>query len=392
MKAEFSPRLRPTVALGLRFPKLLALVLLLLAFGGSERSLAVLWGNTYQVNGAGSAIVSPTNTHWVTFTATEDMQVSAARFNANSVTGAPLVTVSLRGVNGSGVPTGPVLGSGTVSPVGGGWHGVTLSGTGVALSSGVIYAMEVATATASTSLAWRFNGGPTGGIQPYGDPDPDFLRGANAGAPVAGSNVFILETDIGRSVGQPYVSSPAVNLALTTTTQAQRFKFDLAGAGGNSVVESVQVRLSIGATAPSSDVTLKLISSTGTVLASSTRNLSGEAAGSSDFTFDLNTNVSLTDDANYYIGMYSNGSAGNSVNWFGWDATNSAEYISASFQGADANGVLFGSQSVYTGAPTETVNRDYAFGLNLIPEPSSLLLLIGGGTLLLAVRRRRALA
>lgn len=245
--------------------------------------------------------------------------------------------------------------------------------------------------TAGASFPWRLNTGATGGVQPYGDPDPAFVRGQNATGPFIGTMVWVLDTNIGRTVGQPYVSSSAQNAGTTSLTLGQRFKFDQIAAGGDAFVESVTLRLFIDDPAPVSDVTVKLIDASGAVLATTTRDLSGAANAAADFQFDLDTPINLIDGANYYIGMYSDGSVSDSVRWFGWNVLDDPDYIGSSFQGSDANGVLWGSQSDYTGPPSELTTRDYYFalGTTAVPEPNTaaLLLLAGGATLL--TRRRR---
>ena len=203
----------------------LAALFLLAVLGGPlvERSpgqiVSTNWGNTYQLGGGQTAAVTTANTQWVTFTATQAMTISAADiYNGTAITGTPVLTVGIYAVDGSNVPTGAALGSNTFTPSVGTnvWQRVTLPS--VALTSGVVYAMKVSTATAGTTYPWRYNTGPTGGIQPYGTPDVNFLRGANTGLPGNGQNVWYLETDIGRAIGQPYTSSTAQGAASTTTT------------------------------------------------------------------------------------------------------------------------------------------------------------------------------
>jgi len=372
--------------------KFFAAAILLVSFAGVENSQAVLWGNTYEVGNSNTATVNPTFKPWVTFTATEDMEISGARiYNSGAIVNSPEIIVDIRAVDGGGVPTGSVLGSGTFSPSGTGFQAVALPD--VALTNGEVYAMEVSTATAGASFPWRLNIGATGGIQPFGDPDPDFMRGVNGTGPFDGTMVWVLDTDIGRTVGQPYVSSTAQNAGTSTLTLGQRFKYDQTAAGGDAFVESVTLRLFIADPAPANDVTVKLIDASGAVLATTTRDLSGEATGSANYQFDLGTPINLTDGLEYYVGMYSDGSVSDSVRWFGWNVLDDPDYIGASFQGADANGVLWGSQSVYTAPPSELTTRDYYFALGTtpVPEPGTVaLLLLAGGALLVRRRKIRA--
>ncbi len=379
-----------------RFQKnLLTGLLFALLLGGpwassSHGQIVTQWGNTYVLGGGQTTNVTPTASAWVTFTATEDMQVSAAQiYNSGAIVGSPSLSVSIRAVNGTGSPTGPTLGINTFSPTSTGWQRVTLPN--VALTQGVVYAMEVITTTPSGTYPWRLNSGATGGVQPYGTPDTHFLRGVNAGAPTTGQNVWVLETNIGRAIGQPYTSSTAQNAA-TANSLGQRFVFDQVGAGGNSV-ESVTLQLGIVSAPPAQPVTVKLISSTGVVLATTSRDLSGAALGAANYTFDLDTPISLTDSSAYYIALYSNGSTAGSVTWYGWNTTNDPLYIGASFQGADAYSVLWGSQSDYTGVPTSIGTRDYAFSLGVVPEPSTYALMtLAGGILFMVVRRKNVSA
>lgn len=365
--------------------KLLSVLLLVLVLGGVESSQAVLWGNIYELNNAGTVSVTPGSDQWVTFTATQAMTISGGSFVSTSGVASTMVDVSIYAVDGNGKPTGVALGSNTMTTNAAGTYSLTLPN--IALTANTVYAVKLSTATPGGSFGWRYNVGPTGGIQPFGVTDASFLRGGGTGSPVAGMNAFYLQTNIGRAVGQPYSSSVAQNAALPTTTLAQRFKFDLAGAGGNNQVDSISLYLGIAATPPSSLVTVKLISSSGVVLDTITRDLSGELVGARNFSFDLATPISLTNGADYYVGIYSNGSASDSVKWYAWASANDPTAISASFQGSVANMVTFSSQSDYTGIPSEVGYRDYAFGLNMVPEPSSVVLLLGGAALL-ALRRR----
>lgn len=387
----------PTRSMIQRFVSALPALSLAVAgfFPGEARAQITTWGNVYQLGNAGTATVNPTNSGWVTFTATEAMEVSAAQiYNSSALTGSPELTVSIRAVDSNGVPTGPSLGSNVFTPTGIGWQRVTLPD--VALTSGVVYAMEVTTSTPSASFPWRFNAGPTGGIQPYGTPDEDFFRGGGTSLPATSQNVWILETDIGRAIGQPYTSSTAQNAASSTNSLGQRFRFEQTGS--NDAVSAITLQLGIGATgaspapAPTNPVVVKLIDNAGQVLAEGSLDLSDEAPGTvGNYVFDLDQTQPLVAGDLYYIALYTNGSTTNSVKWYGWNTllTPDPMLIGASFQGADSYSLLWGSQTDFTGTQTALTTRDYYFALNLVPEPTTAgLIALAGGALLLSVRRR----
>ena len=378
----------------------LAALFLLAVLGGPlvERSpgqiVSTNWGNTYQLGGGQTAAVTTANTQWVTFTATQAMTISAADiYNGTAITGTPVLTVGIYAVDGSNVPTGAALGSNTFTPSVGTnvWQRVTLPS--VALTSGVVYAMKVSTATAGTTYPWRLNQGATGGLQPYGTPDTHFWRGVNTTVPTAanGQNVWYLETDIGRAIGQPYTSSTAQGAASTTTTLGQKFSFDKTGT--NDQVSAVTLQLGIVTAPPANPVTLKLIDASGAVLATTSLNLSGAPLGAANYTFDFAAPVTLTDTSSYYLGLFSNGSTADSVKWYGWNTSNDSLSIGASFEGSSAYATSWLSQSNFTVGQTPINTRDYNFNLTLVPEPSTMALaLVGGLGILLLARRRLARA
>lgn len=374
----------------------LAALFLLAILGGPlvERSsgqiVSTNWGNSYQLGNSGTASVNTTNSQWVTFTATSNMTISAAQiYNSAAITGTPLLTVGIYTVDGNGTATSTVVGStNTFTPSGTGWQRVTLPN--VALTSGVVYAMKVTTATAGALYPWLTLGGSSGGIQPYGTADTHFLRGLNSGLPSATQNPWLLETNIGRAIGEPYTSSTAQGAASTTTTLGQKFTFDKTGT--NDQVSAVTLKLGIVTAPPANLVTVKLIDASGTVLATTTLDLSAAPLGTADYTFNLATPVTLVNTNAYYLGLFSNGSTAGSVTWYGWNtlATNSLT-AGASFQGAGSYSTAWGSQSNFTVAQTPVNTRDYNFNLTLVPEPSTLALaLVGGLGILLLARRRLA--
>jgi len=318
------------------------------------------------------------------------MTISAAQiYNSAAIIGTPLLTVGIYTVDGNGTATSTVVGStNTFTPSGTGWQRVTLPS--VALTSGVVYAMKVTTATAGASYPWLTLGGSSGGIQPYGTADTHFLRGLNSGLPTATQNPWLLETNIGRAIGEPYTSSTAQGAASTTTTLGQKFTFDKTGT--NDQVSAVTLKLGIVTAPPANLVTVKLIDASGTVLATTTLDLSAAPLGTADYTFNLATPVTLVNTNAYYLGLFSNGSTAGSVTWYGWNtlATNSLT-AGASFEGSSAYATSWLSQSNFTVAQTPINTRDYNFNLTLVPEPSTLALaLVGGLGILLLARRRLA--
>ncbi len=373
------------------FGKSLAGIAAVVFFGISSPGLAqtlTWWGNEYMLGSAGTVSVTPSNTLWSTFTASSAEEVTGARLNANSVTNSPTLSVELYAVDGDGKPTGSALASGTVSPAGTGWTSVAFS-SNYTLTKGNVYALSVSTATTGASFGWRYNAAAPAtslDMQPVGVADAHWARGANMGNPASiNQTVWILETTSGSSIGQPYGTATTTSVVSATTTTGQRFVFDKAAAGGNDKLEKVTLYLNIGGTPPSDLVNLRVIDSLGDVVGTASLDLSSAGTGANFYTFDLNSPISLTDNAVYYLGVYSNGTG--TALWYGWNVTNEAAYRAASFQGDDAYAVSWASQSDYSTTPTSTLTRDLYFSLGLIPEPTSLML--AGTALLMAIMQRR---
>lgn len=349
------------------------------------------WGNDYLLGNGGTATVNPTTAQWVTFTAGAADTINGVRLYQNATPiGSPALEVGLYAVDGNGKPTGSALVSTNLTPTNTGAAWVTALLGNYTLTANTTYALRVSTATAGASFAWRYTTeNPANNMQPVGLADTHWRRGNGVNNPATnGQNVWVLTTTNGTAIGQPYINSSTQNLASTNITIAQRFVFNQAGAGTNDVLQAVSAYLSVAATPPVNPVTLKIIGSDGAVLSTATLDLSSAPSGAAIYQFDLATPISLTNSTAYYIGMYSSGSAGNSVLWYGWNTTDDALYRSASFQGENAYAVSFASQSDYTGTPTSTPNRDYYFDLHMVPEPSVVLLTLAGLALTFFVRHR----
>lgn len=330
-----------------------------------------------------TAFVNTTNNQFVTFTADAADTVTQARlYAATTVSGSPVLNVGLYAVDSNGAPTGTALTSGSVTATTAGWTSIDLSN--YTLTAGTTYALAVSTATASGSFGWSYTAeNPANTIQPVGVEDDHWRRGNNGVVATSGQNMWALATSTsGKTIGQPYISSSAQSVTSPTVTRGQRFVFDLAGSGGNDLLESVTLFTGV-TTAPSSPVTLKVIDSLGNVLATTSLDLSA-ASGAALRTFDLSSPISLTDGEAYYLGLYSNTGA---VTWYGWNVTDEAFYIDASYQGGDSYAVSWASQTDFTGAPSELKTRDHYFGLNMVPEPSVAGLVCVG--LAFALLRRR---
>lgn len=353
------------------------------------------WGNTYFMGGAGSVVVNDTRTAFARFTATEDMVVSAADLYANNAT-SPSLVVSIQADDGDGLPDGTPLASGTITPSGQGWHSVSFTTPTPTLTQGNVYFLVAGTSTPGASFSWRFNNitaGHPNVIQPFGVSDPAWARGQVTPSPTvaAGDSItYLLTTDIGRSVGQPYISIPFQNLGSTVSTQGQRFRFDQAAAGGNNRVTAVNLRLNIHAdTPPVEPLDVVLLDAALNTLTTGSIDLSTAPGGAGFYNVDFISQPVLNDDAIYYLGLFSNGSGGNSVQWSGMTTTTAA-LQSASFQGADAYAVSWNAQSDFDQATMSSdVNRDYYFELALIPEPSTILFMLAPVLLVLVQLRRK---
>lgn len=355
----------------------------------------VQWGNPYFMGGAGSVVVSDTRTGFARFTATEDMVVNGAQLYANFASSPDLV-VSIQADDGTGFPDGTPLASTTITPGAAGWHTATFATPTSTLTSGNTYFLVASTTTDGASFGWRFNnvtGGHPNIIQPFGVADSNWARGQttpSADVTPGQSVMYLLDTNIGRAVGQPYLSIPTQNLGSTVTTQGQRFRFDASAAQGNSIATSVNLRLNIGATPPSEPLEAVLLDSALNSLGGGLLDLSGEPQGQNIFTLDFNSQIALLDNEIYYLGLFSDGSAASSVQWYGMSHGDNVFERSASFQGPDGYAVAWDAQSDFGAATMTTdLNRNYYFEFVLIPEPSGIVLVLAGSILLFKRRFSR---
>jgi len=334
--------------------------------------MAAVTGNLYDLGNGNSAVVSPVNAQWVTFTAMEDGTVTEAQINNSTApTGSPTLEVGLYAVDALGVPTGSALSSGTVTASATGWQTTALN---YSLVKGTVYALRVSTTTVGASFPWRLNfASATNNVQPSGAVDTHWMRGFNNGAPSNGSqNVWILKTGTNQAIGQPYTVASNQNLGSNTLTIGERFRFDLPSTGEN-LLTSVSLKLNVSATPPANPLTIKLLDKNGLVLTTGSIDLSTAAAGVAYFNVGLAAAQELTAGEFYYLALYSNGSVSNSVAWSYASTTNDPLYQSATYQGVDAYAVSWGSQTNYSTAPSTDLSRDYFFQLNLdaVPEPST---------------------
>jgi hypothetical protein len=356
----------------------------------AANSFAVISGNFYDIGGSASAGVSPTAAQWVTFTASEDAIVSEAQLYANNLSGSPVLEVGLYAVNGSGVPTGSALSSGTVTATAAGWVASTLS---YSLVKGTVYALRVSTSTVGTTYNWRLNSSPGGNtIQPVGVADSHWFRGINTSAPVGtGQNVWILKTGTNQAIGQPYTAAGSQNIGSTGVAFGQRFRFDLPTTGEN-LLESVGLKLNVSATPPANPLVVRLLDKNGLVLTSGSIDLSATAPGVAYFNISLASAQQLTAGEFYYLAVVVNSTVANSVTWLNGSTINDPLYQSATYQGTDAYAVTWNSQSTFGTPATTDLSRDYSFQLNLtaVPEPSTWALLGMGLMAWTFVRRQRS--
>lgn len=337
----------------------------------ASQGMAAVTGNFYDLGNGNSAVVSPANAQWVTFTAMENSTISEAQINNSTApTGSPTLEVGLYAVDALGVPTGSALSSGTITASATGWQTTALN---YSLVKGTVYALRVSTTTVGTSFPWRLNFAAANNVQPSGAMDAHWMRGVNNGTPTNTSqNVWILKTGTNQAIGQPYTVASNQNLGSNTLTIGERFRFDLPSTGEN-LLTSVSLKLNVSATPPANPLTVKLLDKNGLVLTTGSIDLSTAPAGAAYFNVGLASAQELSAGEFYYLALYANGSVSNSVTWSYASTTNDPLYQSATYQGSDAYAVSWGSQTNYSTAPSSDLSRDYFFQLNLntVPEPST---------------------
>lgn len=369
-------------------------------FPGEVRAQITTWGNTYNGGTSStSAVVTNVNSQWTTFTADDDRNVSSIWINSTiALAASTSLNVELYLVDTiTGKPTGTALATQTISSAPVGWNQVT--GFNYTLSKGTAYALRLSAASGDPGFGWRIiNSNTTGGfnnantVQPIsGDTDPYWGRGRNADSPAyVGQAVWLLEAANGSGFGQPYNTSANANLASATAAVGQRFQFQ-APNPEDVFLQGVTLDLNIAATPPANPLTVHLLDSDGSILATGTLDLSTAAAGRSLYTVNLSTPFEMTDESIYYLALYSDESTDGSVLWNGAATDqNDSTFIGSTFQGDTGYVVTWASQSDFSGG-TSNLLRDYYFGLNLssVPEPTTAgLIALAGGALLLSVRRR----
>jgi len=369
-------------------------------FSTTLRAQSTAWGNSFNVGStSGSLSVTATNIPWTTFTASSELDVSSIWINSNSAMAAATgVRVEIFAVDlVTGKPTGPALATQVLASAAAGWTQVT--GINYTLTEGSVYALQLSAASGNPAYNWRFLNSNLAApyenrnfVQPYsGNLDPYWARGNNNNDPVqSGVANWLMQSSGGDSFGQPYNANLSQNIASPTVAIGQRFRFDAPDAA-SSLLDSVDLMLSVAATPPANPVTVRLLSSSGAILATSTLDLSSAASGINIYTVDFASSIQLTDQEFYFLALYSNGSAANSVVWRGGSTDVLTDiFLDATFQGQDGYAVTWNSQSDFSTVASTTLARDYYFNLNLsaIPEPSSLALL-AAGLLTLAVRRAK---
>lgn len=358
------------------------------------------WGNSFNTGStAQSLVVTNVNSQWTTFTADSNFAVSSVWISGNgAMTASTSMNVEIYAVDTlTGKPTGAALATQLVTTASSGWNQV--SGFNYTLTQGNAYALKLTAVTGNPSFGWRFLNSTvpapfvnTNSVQPgSGDTDPYWARGTNNVAPVTqGQAVWILENASGHGFGQPFNASASPNLGSATAAVGQRFRFD-APDGTNHVLTNVQLTLNVAATPPANLLTVRLLSSNGTILTTGTLDLSAAAAGIGRYTVDFNSTYQLTDQDFYYLALYSTNSVADSVKWLGGltGQTLDSTFLDATFQGQSGYAVTWNSQSNFSTVATTSLDRDYSFNLGLVPEPSTYALMVVAGGILFVVARRK---
>lgn len=361
------------------------------SFGDDPYEAEYLQGNLFYSSSSGSTTISPSGGAYIRFTATETTLATSVHLNLNgSGLTATSMTFGLQADNGSGLPSGTFLASGTVTPASG-WNSVTF--TGYQLVAGQVYHVVALPATGGNALLRHLTGPPPLTFQTYGVKDTSYMRGVTnvSGVPTGTpSNTVAMVYAVGTTshgIGLAYQATASNNITATVPL-AQRFKFT-PSESDQTVLESFTLRLTTGA-ANLKDIRVNLLSDDNIVLATTTLLASSlTPSGTSEYTISFDDGVILTEDSFYKLSLFSE-EATSGVNWVvNRSSSTNAAINSATFQGTDGYAFTF-SNTNFTTPQGFVFGDDYVFSYttSAIPEPGAgITALIGMGVIGLLRRK-----
>lgn len=354
-------------------------------------------GNTFYYRTANSLNVNTSNGAYVRFTATESTTANSLSLYLNQNSTATSLTYGLQADDGNGNPSGTFLASGTVS-VGSTAAWSTITFAEQALVAGQAYHVVIQPTTTGFANVRKL---VTDGVTPqqtYGIVDDQYEWGSMIGGTTPGTAsssdviVFALGTTSSQGMGFSLSNSSFSPFLSQNAASAQRFQF-VSGESGHTALDSITLRLSVGAAENRRDVQVTLLDDADTTLATTVLDASLLTPDKSDFyTLSFDENPILTEGTYYKLALSSAESGTNSVRWVSYvsQSTNTANGINtATYQGLEGYAFAYSDATFSTlSAPQLHVDYSFSYTTAAIPEPGTAALALVGLALAVGMWRR----